>query len=503
MLYIYVLTAPRGLSWDLGGTDGGDLAAGVLTGGLAHPPGYPTYLLLAQIPILLPLGLPSFRLNLFSAVCTALTVALVVWAVNNYVLSTKENPKNGLAGAAAGSMLGLFPIVWSQAVITEVYALAGLFCAILLILAYWVDRAPAKHFRSRLAILTGVAGVGFGAHYIVGAMLVFVLIYLILRMPGRLLCLQNLGALASFGLGLLVFAYLPIRAGRSAISDWGRPDSLSRFIWVISAAAYSGRWHIELVLTRLPSLVRVLVGELSIPGTVLAVLGLSIWWDNQRRLTVAVLVTVFANAIMVAGYDSADTLPYLYPLFILLAIAAGAAGVEIITKWLPAWAQETWAFWLATAILLLTIWIPLLAVGIPQITAANANAEGYGHSIVEQAPSHSLIISNDDKHTFAIRYAVASLPERSDVIPVDVRLLEFEWFRQDLVQFHPGLKLNEQVMTEAKQFGLIDLLDKLSPDVPVIFTYQPSMPPGYTVRANEDGLTFVLVCRPPVSQVVP
>ena len=48
MLAFYLATMPHGLTWDLGGADGGELATGVYTLGLVHPPGYPTYLLLAQ-----------------------------------------------------------------------------------------------------------------------------------------------------------------------------------------------------------------------------------------------------------------------------------------------------------------------------------------------------------------------------------------------------------------------------------------------------------------------
>jgi hypothetical protein len=187
----------------------------------------------------------------------------------------------------------------------------------------------------------------------------------------------------------------------------------------------------------------------------------------------------------------------------LLAIAVGTAVLDIMTKWAPVWVRESRAFWLASGVLLLTICVPLLVAGLPKITQANDNAESYGRRIVEQAPLHSMIISNDDRQTFAIRYAVASHSDRSDVIPIDSRLLQFDWFRQDLVQFYPRLNLNGQVVIGAKQFGLIDLLDVLPPDVPVIFTYPPVMPAGYTVRPNEDGFTFLLVGRPPLSQARP
>jgi hypothetical protein len=56
--------------------DSAELATAVATNGIVRATGYPLYLLLGKLFVLLPVGDVGYRLNLFSAVCGALTIAL-------------------------------------------------------------------------------------------------------------------------------------------------------------------------------------------------------------------------------------------------------------------------------------------------------------------------------------------------------------------------------------------------------------------------------------------
>src|SRR5258708_26109081 len=93
-------TLAPGLSWANNGADGGDLITAAATGGVAHPSGYPTFLLLARLFQFLPWGTIAYRTNLMSAVFTALTALLVydivVWSPNSPATGSR------LAGLIAG-----------------------------------------------------------------------------------------------------------------------------------------------------------------------------------------------------------------------------------------------------------------------------------------------------------------------------------------------------------------------------------------------------------------
>lgn len=56
LMGVYLSTLAPGLTWANDGSDGGDLIAAAYTGGVAHPTGYPLYLLLARLFQFVPLG---------------------------------------------------------------------------------------------------------------------------------------------------------------------------------------------------------------------------------------------------------------------------------------------------------------------------------------------------------------------------------------------------------------------------------------------------------------
>ena len=107
MLAFYLATMPHGLTWDLGGADGGELATGVYTLGLVHPPGYPTYLLLAQAARLVPVASFAWKLNVFSALCAAGAVVLVGYTASRVIAGDgRASTPAFLTGALAGLAFG-------------------------------------------------------------------------------------------------------------------------------------------------------------------------------------------------------------------------------------------------------------------------------------------------------------------------------------------------------------------------------------------------------------
>src|SRR4051812_26283170 len=69
---IYLLTCSPTINF----TDSGELITVAWTGGIAHPPGYPLYTLIALGFIRLPFGDPAWRLNALSALFAAIAMGL-------------------------------------------------------------------------------------------------------------------------------------------------------------------------------------------------------------------------------------------------------------------------------------------------------------------------------------------------------------------------------------------------------------------------------------------
>ncbi|MCK7500513.1 MAG: DUF2723 domain-containing protein [Comamonadaceae bacterium] len=137
------LSCDHGSGADLGerrlGWRGPDHGGGY--GGIAHPSGYPLYLLLARLFQFLPLGGLAFRTNLMSAVFTVLAAVLIHGTVTRHLPPGRTIP-TALAGMTAGYTFGLAPLIWSQAVITEVYALQAFL--VMLIITLYTRSVPAS-----------------------------------------------------------------------------------------------------------------------------------------------------------------------------------------------------------------------------------------------------------------------------------------------------------------------------------------------------------------------
>jgi hypothetical protein len=111
MLVVYALTlAPSVTFWDAG-----EFIASARVLGIPHPPGTPLFVVLLNVWARLLSFLPfAVATNLFSAVATAIAVALTAW----FVARIAPSPWVGLAALTAGAMSS----VWQNATETEVYA---------------------------------------------------------------------------------------------------------------------------------------------------------------------------------------------------------------------------------------------------------------------------------------------------------------------------------------------------------------------------------------------
>ena len=117
-LLVYLLT----LSPYVGRADTFEFQVTALRLGIAHPTGYPLYVLLGKLFTLLPFGTLAWKVNLTAAVCAAGAVGLV------YLLIHRLTQRPTIAVLAALA-LAWSSSVWSQAIIAEVYALNLLFVA--------------------------------------------------------------------------------------------------------------------------------------------------------------------------------------------------------------------------------------------------------------------------------------------------------------------------------------------------------------------------------------
>ncbi len=312
--------------------DSGSFIAAAYTLGVAHPPGYPLWCLLAHGFTWLPLGTVAWRVNLFSAVCAAAAawmLYLTAWRL------TRSRPA-ALAALLALAFSGIF---WSQALIAEVYTLNALLCGCALYCAVRWRQSGGRGWLYGLAL---TAGLGLANHPTFGLAGLAPGVWAAWRHWRMLLRPRLLAACMALGLaGLSVYAYLPWRARAQPPVNWGNPvtwraamnHALRRAYYTEpERIRYAGAWRdtAQYMAAGMSA-----AGESAAwPAAIIALGGWAVWTRRRGDLAGMTLAAVFLNIVVLN-----------------LLLRGTAAPDEIYARrvfYIPA--QMMLALWLAPAV---------------------------------------------------------------------------------------------------------------------------------------------------------
>ena len=453
LLSVYLLTIAPGLTWANGGSDGGDLITAAAIGGVPHPTGYPLYLLVARCFQFLPIGSLAFRTNLMSAVATALAATLVYVSVVQTLRSCRS-PRPELAGLAAGYAFGLAPLIWSQAVITEVYALQ----ACLVALTLYLYTQPVLEFTSDqkrrdygYGLLLGLA---LGNH--VTTLLLIPAAFLVRSfrrryhpegiLPtqrgwfrnGRLDGYSMRRQLVGFGVGLLIYLTIPLRALAQPPVNWGNPVTFARFWWLVSGQLYQSYYlHVGLpeLYERLQAWAGMLLQQYGWPGVALALFGL-IMFQMPPRLYGLTLWLAAVSVSFALFYGSVDSYVYLSPMFLSFAAWIGMGVAGLIQPVM----QRSSILGFGLGLLCIGYFIGQSVTHVRLVDASHdLRAESFGREVLATAPKDAIIFAKGDQAVFALWYFHFALHERLDLLVLATDLLHFDWYQENLHVTYPTL----------------------------------------------------------------
>jgi 4-amino-4-deoxy-L-arabinose transferase-like glycosyltransferase len=339
-LALYVRTLAPGL---LPG-DSGEFQTLAILLGHTHPTGYPVYLVLARLLSLLPIGDTAWRVNLFSAVMAAWTVAGV------YAAGRLLTRRRAVAASSALA-LAVSPTFWSQAIIAEVYTPGAAFLIWILVALLRWDATGRPHALFVAGLLGGLSlGVHMSVALLLPAVLVFVAATLVARQAPvsipRSLASALGGAVAGLAVLLLVFLLI----------DWNNPTASyfqsvvepSRSAWGLSAEQIDGPFDQLLFgwsarqfrsfmfanpIAVMPNLAGRYWGnlpsELAWPMIVLADIGALGLLVRRPRAAALLLVALLTQWLCTFNYDIWDLYVFFIPSYVLLAVLA-AAGLGVV-----------------------------------------------------------------------------------------------------------------------------------------------------------------------------
>ena len=150
-LVLYAASAPHTVMLE----DDGLFITTAAFAGVAHPPGYPLYIVLGWLASLVPFGSIAWRVHALSGLMGALACACIAWIV---LRRTGNRPAAFLAGAA----FAVSEHFWSQAIIADVYTTNA--AAVFLTLALVQEAAERRSTRLWLGA-AAVYGFGLANHH--------------------------------------------------------------------------------------------------------------------------------------------------------------------------------------------------------------------------------------------------------------------------------------------------------------------------------------------------
>jgi hypothetical protein len=407
-LVVYGLTLAPDLTWANFGTDGGELITAAVTLGAPHPPGYPTYVLLGKLVSLIPIGIVAYRFNWFSAVCVSLAAGLVT--------SMVRGEGREVSAAAVGLCLAFAPLVWGQAVITEVYGL-NLVVTAALVWSLW---------RQRPAALSGfLFGLSLTTH-LTSVLLLPLAVGLTPRSQWRRLTL-------GMPLGMLPLLAIPLLARSGSPVVWGDPATWEGWWWLISGALYRFNLFAADWQARLWPWSQALFSQFTWAGLPLILFGLlsirssspfpQSSAEGRGGFTPYALGLFFITALLyflyALTYNTPDAIVLLLPAVLLLSLLL-APGLQRVG-------------WLALLLPLISLLLNFEGQDLREERMIRPLASQH----LQVAPPDAILLMSGEGSLFALWYFQYVEGHRPDLILLDSNLFAFEWHRRQLRARYP------------------------------------------------------------------
>ena len=324
--------------------DTGELQTVAIILGIAHPPACPAFILLGWLVAhVVPFGEAAWRVDLMCATAVAVAVGVLYAVARRF-----EVPPIVAAICTLG--FAFANVTLHDATRAEVQDLSLLFrtLAIFFAIRFYDGGSPRTLFAT--ALVTGLAG---ATHGIALLLVPSIAIVVLARPDGRSL---RSGAIVAFGvgLGLLPYAYLPLRsayvaahaldptialglaAGASAFWDYDHPATIANFIRVLTASdfnvhsGFAGFFDIA----RYPAFAGAFDARAGAaygpPGTALAAVGFALALWSRKPIAIALVLAAVAPVPYTESYTELQDPDryYLFPLW-CAAIAIGLAYERI------------------------------------------------------------------------------------------------------------------------------------------------------------------------------
>lgn len=446
---IYFFTLSHEVNW----RDSGELITSAFTLSIAHPPGYPLFLLIAKVFTFLPLpGFLStaFKLNFMSAFFSALA-AVCLFNILEKVFNFINNENHLSLSFLITLLFSLSTTLWYSSVTTTSYTL-NLFLVLLLsfilVNIFWENKF---HYQTLFFFLLGV---GLCNHYtIIAVFIIYIVFFIKDKFWHHLKLIDYFKFMLFLLLGLSIYLYLPIRSLSNPVINWGNPSNVNNFLAVVFRQQYGDIFnHINILKDLIQQLSvinpiyefmansqenilmkNIIYLLLSLGCIYFLILGIKFLKPKQIYLFFLLLFLCFTLPLILVISTSIDKLYTLKVFFI-----PGWVGFYVLLfTGIYSKFKKTFVY------LGLSIFIALFLINYGvQNKAHYLYTKDYATSILNNTTYRSIFFTLKDNETFPLWYYKYVQYKRKDLIVLNLVLLSEKWYLNQIQKEYPALKIN-------------------------------------------------------------
>jgi len=457
---VYMLTLAPSVTF----FDSGEFLTAASSLGSAHSPGYPLFLMYAKLFTWLPLGNIAFRINMATAVSSSLA------CLGSYLLTTRllkaerlvEDPRFSAyavkgAGLAAALCFSFSPRLWLQSNHDKPYPLLAFITAVIFyLLLKWRERYQAGDEQpAYIYAATFLAGLATGLHQTVVLLLPAWFLLIVLADWRMLTRVKELVLATAFSLlGFSVQLYLPLRATRNPLLNWGDTKTYTQFMWHFLRKGYqsdphprnAALWWAQIKAFNIPH-------EFTWLGAALVLFALVCLWRRQRDVVIAYLAGVAMFLLVIVGYF--NTLPdliflteeFFTPLYLLTAVLIGIGLYHLLAcavarAHLPAvYGAKLYA---VVAAVYLSLPVALCATNYYENDQHNNYiAFDYATNSLRSLPQNAAMFTWGDSGAFPLWYLQGVERMREDLDLPHTPHLVFNWYLDSMPRLFSESKLRQ------------------------------------------------------------
>ncbi|MEK7548880.1 MAG: DUF2723 domain-containing protein [Patescibacteria group bacterium] len=467
-LLVYYLTLGRTMFW----IDSAIYLTTIKEFGIAYPPGFPLYIIIAKFWSYLPLLGFNFaqKINFLSSIFASLASGVLYLIIlklseNKFYFFEKKffnnEPIGTLIAFFSSLAFGFSHSLWYQAIYAEVYTFHIFLTALIIyfLISAGIDAEKQKRYLLGAALSFGFS---FANHPMIVGLIPLFLWYLIkirktiFNEKKFFITLFIIFMLA----GLLPYIYIPIRSLQNPVMDWGNPENFTNFVNHVTGRYWTGEKSLFVFLNQkffenVGNWIRLSYYQFFSIGLIFSFVGLFYVFIRKAQLFQFLLLLITGAGFWATIYITGEYESWLIPAHLGLAIFM-AAGFYAIFQW--KFQKLNGVF--KTIIILLLVFVVFGNLKNNWLTLdrrQNFYPEEAGHNILKSVEDGSIIIAETGVALNSILYNQFILGEKQNAIAIHRNSFWAPWARQNLKKYEsrgmilPDLDISSKDVSDKKK----------------------------------------------------